>query len=284
MIPGDFVMIDHGTSHLPLVATAYWTAGVRARESRRKDRLFNDPWAAALAGNLGEAWLAQHAEGATLPLVVRTRYFDDFLGRISAEEGIRNVVLMAAGLDTRAFRIDWPQGVRLFELDQQVVMDYKDAILHSLEARPTCRRQMICKDLTEPWKDALLECGFDPHERSAWLLEGLLFYLPNEVVAQIFDALAFLAASGSWLGCDIINGAVLTSSYTKAWIDMQAQSGAPWIGFIDDPEAFLASRGWSAALTQAGQPDANYGRWTLPILPTRAPNMPHYWFVTAKKG
>jgi methyltransferase (TIGR00027 family) len=190
---------------------------------------------------------------------------------------------MGAGLDTRAFRINWRPGVRFFELDLQAVMDYKETILHSLEAKPACVRQVICTNLTQPWKDALLERGFNPNERSVWLLEGLLFYLPCESVRQILDAVDSLTAAGSWLGCDIINSAVLSSPYTKAWVDMQAESGAPWIGFMDDPEAFLAEHGWSADLTQAGQPDAHYGRWTLPILPAKVPNMPHYWFVTAKK-
>ena len=90
-------MIDYGISKSSLGATAYWTAAVRARESRRADRLFNDPWATALAGDLGETWLAQHSEEATLPLVVRTRYFDDFLLRVSSQEGVRNVVILAAG-------------------------------------------------------------------------------------------------------------------------------------------------------------------------------------------
>ena len=277
-------MNDHRISELSLGATAYWTAGVRARESRREDRLFNDPWAAALAGELGETWIAQHSEEATLPLVVRTRYFDDFLLRVSSQKCARNVVILAAGLDTRAFRINWPPGARVFELDQPFVLHHKESVLRFSEAQPTCERRTIHSDLTQPWKDALLESGFDPNESSVWLLEGLLFYLPNDAVAHILDSVSALAAPGSWLGCDIINGSVLSSPYTKAWIDMQARSGAPWIGFLDDPESFLAGRGWSASLTQAGQQDANYGRWTLPILPVKMPNMPHYWFVTAKKG
>jgi hypothetical protein len=64
---------------------------------------------------------------------------------------------------------------------------------------------------------------------------------------------------------------------------MQAHSGAPWIGTLDDPESVLASRGWAATLTQAGQPDANYGRWVLPVIPTKMPNIPHNWYITARK-
>ena len=92
-----------------------------------------------------------------------------------------------------------------------------------------------------------------------------------------------MVAPGSWLGFDIINGAVLTSPWTKPWVDMQAREGAPWIGTLDDPESTLASLGWTATLTQAGQPDANHGRWTLPVIPVKIPDMPHNWFVTAHK-
>ena len=95
---------------------------------------------------------------------------------------------------------------------------------------------------------------------------------------------ADLAASGSWLGCDVINSDVLTSPFTRGWVEMQAQAGAAWQGVLDDPVGFLGGRGWSVTLTQAGQPDANYGRWTLPVIPTTMPNMPHNWFVTARKG
>jgi methyltransferase (TIGR00027 family) len=217
-------------------------------------------------------------------MVLRTRYFDDFLQNISSQHGIRQVVLMAAGLDTRAFRLHWPEGTRIFELDQPAVLEYKEKILHSLNAQPTCERRIIKEDLTESWKDALALNGFDRLARSCWLLEGFLFYLANQTIQELIDEVTSLAGPGSWMGFDIINGAVLTSPWTKAWVDMQAQMGAPWIGTLDDPESFLSARGWTATLSQAGQPDANYGRWTLPVIPTKMPNMPHNWFVSAQKN
>jgi hypothetical protein len=93
-----------------------------------------------------------------------------------------------------------------------------------------------------------------------------------------------LAAPGSRLGFDVINGAMLISPWTRPWVDMQAAAGAPWIGTMDDPVGFLAARGWRASLTQAGQPDASHGRWRLPVIPTAMPDMPHDWFVTAERG
>jgi len=263
--------------------TAHWAAAVRAAESSRGDQLFDDPWAAVLAGNEGKAWLAGRPAGSTITMTLRTRYFDDFLLRVSDEDGLKQIVLMAAGLDARAFRLSWAEGTRLFELDQGAVLDYKERILGSMSARSTCDRRAIRADLTKPWREALVANGFDLHEPSCWLLEGFLFYLPAEIITQIIDQVTVLAAPGSWMGFDINNSDVMTSSFTKAWVDMQSELGAPWLGTLDDPESFLADRGWQATLTQAGQPDANYGRWTLPVIPTRMENMPHNWFVTARK-
>ena len=118
---GGFTMNANST----LAATACWTAAVRARESRREDRLFHDPWAEALAGEQGASWIVQRPEDSTITMALRTRYFDDFLEKISSLDEIRQVVLLAAGFDTRAFRLKWPAGVCIFEMDQPSVMDYK---------------------------------------------------------------------------------------------------------------------------------------------------------------
>jgi methyltransferase (TIGR00027 family) len=266
-----------------LESTAGWTAAVRAAESKREDRLFNDPWAEALAGEPGLAWLAERPADSLNAIVIRTRYFDDFLQQITSRQGIGQVVLMAAGLDTRAYRLEWPGGMKLYELDQPGVLQLKEEIMGSQGAKAGCARQSIAADLAGEWKEALLASGFNPQDPSAWLLEGFLFYIPSETIVKILTGVSGLAASESWLGFDAINGMVLTSPWTMAWVDMQAQSGAPWIGTLEDPQGFLASLGWTATLTQAGQPDANYGRWTLPVIPTDMANMPHNWLVTARK-
>ncbi len=123
------VLSDHA-----LASTARWTAAARARESGRQDHLFDDPWAAALAGQEGADWIAQRPENSTLPIVLRTRYFDDFVQRITQQDGIRQVVLLAAGLDTRGFRLAWPAGVQLFELDQPAVLQHKERVLSAASA------------------------------------------------------------------------------------------------------------------------------------------------------
>jgi methyltransferase (TIGR00027 family) len=188
---------------------------VRALESRRADRLFDDPWAAALAGKEGEAWMAQRSPESVIPIVLRTRFFDDFLQCIGVEHGIRQIVLMAAGLDTRAFRLQWPAQTRLFELDLPAVMAHKEAILREHGAQPGCARQSIGVDLADPWAAALIEAGYDAQQPSGWLLEGFLFYLPAATLTQLLDEVDALAARGSWLGFDIINGVMLTSPLTQ---------------------------------------------------------------------
>jgi methyltransferase (TIGR00027 family) len=277
-------MVDKITDKCAIGSTAYWTAAARAAETERTDRLFEDPWAVALAGSEGAAWVATRSSDSLTPMVLRIRYFDDFLQRVATESPLRQVVLLAAGLDTRAFRLTWPAGTVIFELDQPGILLQKDQVLLSLGAHPTCTRHIIEVDLTSPWEKPLLGAGFDPTLPSLWLMEGFFFYIQENFIAQILDKVNDLSASGSALGFDIINRETLTSPYTRQWIEMQAASGAPWIGAMDDPAGFLSSRGWQAKLSQAGAPDANHDRWRLPILPVNLPGMPHNWFVTAKKS
>lgn len=276
-------MTDKTTHDSLLGATSRWTAGVRARESRREDRLFNDPWAASLAGPEGEEWVEHRSGDNGVSITIRTRFFDDFLQRVTHEYQVRQVVLMAAGLDTRAFRLNWPEQTRLFELDQPQVLQYKDRVLGAAGAQPTCERHVVEVDLTGPWTDALVKAGFDARQPSVWLLEGFLHYLPKESITRILNNISSLASSGSWLGFDTINGAMLTSQWTHQFVQALADAGVPWLGTIDEPEEFLRPMGWEAAITQPGEKDANYRRWPYPVLPREMPDVPRSWYVTAWK-
>jgi methyltransferase (TIGR00027 family) len=266
-----------------LESTARWTAAARGLESRREDRLFYDPWAVELAGEDGAAWLEGRPEDSVLPMVLRTRYFDGFLLRVTSEQRIRQVVLMAAGLDTRAFRLAWPAGTVLYELDRPAVLQYKENVLQAAGAEPVCERRTVEADLTEPWEKALASAGFEAQEPAAWLLEGFLFYLDDNTLRRILDQVATLAAPVSWMGFDVVNTDMFKSEWTRPWVEMQAAAGAPWRSTLDDPVGFLAGRGWTATLSQAGAPDANHGRWTLPVIPTTMPGMPHNWYVIAHR-
>lgn len=266
-----------------LASTAHWTAAVRALESTRPDRLFNDPWAEALAGETGRVWMDQRTPESVIPIILRTRYFDDFLERTTRQVSLQQVVLVGAGLDTRAYRLKWPPGTRLFELDQPGLLAYKEQVLLATGAQPACQRQAVGADLTEPWQEKLLQRDFDPLRPTLWLLEGFLFYLSNTDLESVLDQVTHLAAAGSWAGFDVVNNLVYSSPFTLKWVEMQAKAGAPWISWLDDPHSFLAERGWRASLSQAGAPEANFGRWNLPVIPTELPGMPHNWYVTAEK-
>jgi methyltransferase (TIGR00027 family) len=268
----------------PLASTAYWTAAVRALETRRPDRLIDDPWAELLAGETGREWIQPKSPESVVPIVLRTRYFDDAIDLANRESGIRQFVLMGAGLDTRAYRLAWPEGTTVFELDLPELLAYKESILHQANAQMRCERVPVSTDMTQEWIPDLLKAGFKEGLSSGWLLEGFLFYLPSLSVVSLLEQVSHLSAKDSWLGFDIINSEMLTSPITRTWIEMQKAAGAPWIGTLDNPEEFLANLGWTANLTQAGQPDANHGRWTLPVIPTTMVNIPHNWFVTARKN
>jgi methyltransferase (TIGR00027 family) len=273
-----------GAPAAPLAATDRWIAAARAAETGRPDRLLEDPWAAALAGPEGEDWLGARAGSPALAvMIIRARFFNDFLRRVTGPGGVGQVVLLGAGLDTRGYRLAWPGRVQVFELDQPEVLDRKQAILDGAGAEPRCARRAVGVDLTGRWTTGLLEAGFDPGAPSCWLAEGFLFYLSGDGVARLLDEVTGLAQAGSWLGFDISNAATLTHPLTREWIDMQARLGAPWLSTLDDPAAFLADRGWRATLTQPGEPGADFGRWRFPVPPPGLSGAPRHWFVTAHR-
>ncbi len=272
----------------PLISTACWIAAVRARESERADRLFNDPWAAGLAGEEGPAWRQRTTGGKDeneVGLAIRTRFFDDFLLDVTRQHAVRQVVIAAAGMDTRAFRLTWPPQTHLFELDLPPIFVCKEQLLSTAGAVPTCQRQVVPVDLSDAsWVDAVQQAGFDPGQRVVWLLEGLLFYLPAEVVTSLFERITTLSVRGSWLGCELKNSEMLTSPHTRSWIELLAREGAAWISSLDEPEAFLAERGWRARVIEPGEDGAHFGRWPFPVIPRSEPGVPRTFFVTALRS
>ncbi|HEY7956055.1 MAG TPA: SAM-dependent methyltransferase, partial [Polyangia bacterium] len=182
-----------------VAATSLWVAASRALESERPDALFHDPFARRLAGDEGfvieEARRkANLARGGHPPsLEIRTRFLDD---RIAAalERGPLQCVLFAAGMDARAYRLPWPPGTRLFELDQPSVLAYKEEKLAGVA--PTCDRRALAIDLRDDFTAALEAGGFDRHAPAIFLVEGLLLYLHEPEVRTLFSRLDALAAPG----------------------------------------------------------------------------------------
>jgi len=281
------VTVDPATN--PIAPTSRWMAAARARESERADRLFDDPLAAALAGPEGFAWLermetAALSSGPGLYPVIRTRFFDDFLLDACKASGIRQVVLAAAGLDTRAFRLDWPADTQLYELDFPEVLDDKDAVIEEAGARASCERRPVRVDLKEgDWPDALLTAGYSPESQSVWLIEGLLFYLVSNDVHGLLERVSALTAAGSHLGLDVMNRGLFFSPVAWPMRAALAQRGATGRFGTNDPETLMANHGWKADVTQPGEEGANFGRWPRPMLPREIPGVPRSFLVTARR-
>jgi methyltransferase (TIGR00027 family) len=238
------------------------TAASRARESARQDALFVDPWADLLAGSAGKEFLERHEDvlTATTPIfVVRHRFFDDFLTD-AARRGLHQIVLIAAGLDTRAYRLAWPGGTNLFELDQPQVLAYKQGVLDRAGATPTCARVPVAADLRDDWTAILLAAGFRPDEPTVWLAEGLLFYLPETSARALLTTMASLSASGSVMGTDTMSATMLASEDRRAWVSLYADSGAPFVFGTDDPEGFVSSCGWKPTIHLGRDLGGDYGR------------------------
>jgi methyltransferase (TIGR00027 family) len=270
--------------------TSRWVAAARARESQRLDRLFDDPLAAALAGPEGFAWLdelerAQPWGEPALYVVIRTRFFDEFLLRATWEAGARQVVLLAAGMDARAFRLGWPPGTRLYELDRQEVIDAKDAVASGASAHPTCERQTIGVDLEHPcWSEALLSAEYEAQEWSVWLAEGLLFYITEAATRALLRGVSVLAAPHSQLGADLVNRDLLGSPVMWPLLEILSRRGAPGRFGTNDPEPLFAEHGWEAEITQPGEREANYGRWPYPVAPRRMPGVPRLFLIRAQRS
>jgi methyltransferase (TIGR00027 family) len=214
-------------------------------------------------------------------LAIRTRFLDDLLLQVVAA-GVRQVVILAAGMDARAFRLPWPEGTSIYELDRPEVLAAKEATLAG--AQPRCQWHTLGVDLAEPsWPRLVAEAGFDPAARSAWLVEGLLMYLEEGTVRSLLETVAVLAQPGSWLGADLIGAAVIQSPLFQPWRALFAAQNAPLRFGTDTPEGLFADAGWEATALQPGDEGANYGRWTLPVLPRELLGLPRSFLVAARR-
>jgi methyltransferase (TIGR00027 family) len=246
---------------------------VRAEESRRADRLFDDPYAqafldaapgafaeeerAAPGGGLASLGAAFYVHG-----VVRTRFFDDYLLATCAS-GCRQMVLLAAGLDARAFRLPWPEGARLFEIDLPEVLDFKEEVLAGRGAVPRCERVVVPADLSAEWPPELTKAGLRLDERTAWLAEGLLVYLSGDEAARLLDAVGRLSAPGSRLSFEhgaIADAALLARVRTVPGMGRYA---ALWKGGLgEDAAGWLKHHGWHVQTRDLASVAASCGRRT----------------------
>ena len=265
--------------------TAFMTAAIRALESERPDRLFTDPFARSLAGEEGFRMLRSPEGGmpdAGVYIAIRTRFFDDFAVS-AANAGIRQVVLVAAGMDTRALRLEWPASTTVFELDDPQLLHLKNSILGGHPSSAQCHRVPVGVDLEGVWSSVLEAAGFRASAASLWLAEGLFYYLQENAVAAILARISENSAPGSALGADFISRSFLTSPWMTRALNSLAKQGTPWLSATNDPEGLLGSLGWSAHVTSPGEPGAGQGRWPYPVLPRSVKEVPHSFMVTAHK-
>jgi methyltransferase (TIGR00027 family) len=196
-------------------ATATMVAASRAVASRGPDALLDDPLADPLVRAVGSDAFIRIIDGEidfeddplfnrkarTEQITVRTRFFDDFFTG-ATRDGVRQAVILASGLDTRAYRLRWPAGTVVYEIDQPQVIAFKTNALADLGAAPTADRRAIGIDLRDDWPAALREGGFDVTQPTAWSAEGLLPYLPPEAQDRLFDNITALSAPGSRLATE----------------------------------------------------------------------------------
>ena len=271
-----------------LAQTARWTAAARARESQRPDRLFEDPLAAVLAGEQGFALLdAEPPEARDNPyLAIRTYFFDDWLERVTRQEQVQQVVLVAAGMDSRAFRLRWPAELVLFEVDQPALLELKAELLSSTGFSSTCERRPVGVDLErDAWADRLRAAGFRDDTASVWLAEGFFEYLPAAAVESVLVATAALSAPGSRLGADFVSEDLLRSPWMTAYLSELERRGTPWRFGTNQPEHLLERYGWRAdQVRQPGEEGAGAGRWPWPVAPRDVPGLPRSFLVTATRA
>jgi methyltransferase (TIGR00027 family) len=207
--------------------TATMVAAARAVATRADRPLIDDPFAEPLVRAVGVDLLTRVATGEVNPsdlndvhdgagasggssgamsrmadnMAVRTKFFDEFfLGATQA--GIKQVVILASGLDSRAYRLAWPAQTVVYEVDQPQVIEFKSRTLAELGAAPTAERRVVAIDLRDDWPAALRAAGFDPAQPTAWSAEGLLGYLPPEAQDRLLDTITELSASGSRLATE----------------------------------------------------------------------------------
>jgi methyltransferase (TIGR00027 family) len=254
-------------------ATATAVAASRALASQNPDALLNDPWAEPLVRAVGIDTFVklidgqiEHGDDVLLnrramreQIAVRTRYFDDFFVQ-ATEAGIRQAVILASGLDTRAYRLPWPSGTNVFEIDQPQVIEFKTQTLADLGAEPTARRTAVAIDLREDWPTALREAGFDPQQPTAWSAEGLLVYLPPEAQDRLFDNIAALSAPGSRIATEHMDMRNVPADWAERLTERSRRIGSNinlaelfYTGDRNPAADYLGAQGWRTEIKTTEQ-------------------------------
>jgi methyltransferase (TIGR00027 family) len=247
-------------------ATATAVAASRALATKQADPLITDPFADPLVKAVGLDYCNRLADGdidyrddetpwftvdrMCEQIAVRTRYFDDFFADATAA-GIRQAVILASGLDTRAYRLAWPAGTVVFEIDQPQVIEFKTRTLAEQGATPTADRRNIGIDLRDDWPKALRDSGFDPSRPTAWIAEGLLIYLPPDAQDRLLDNITVLSAPGSRLATEHMDVTGLTGDWAQKLTERARRLGSDinlaelfYSGDRNTAGEYLRAHGW----------------------------------------
>ncbi|WP_067674269.1 class I SAM-dependent methyltransferase [Nocardia miyunensis] len=261
--------------------TALGVATFRAVETAQPDALIHDDCAPLFIEAAGEPRslqaLATPGEAEFLPVArmtgVRTKFFDEFF-LAAAASGVRQAVILASGLDARGYRLDWPVGTTVFEIDQPKVLEFKHQVLSDNEVVPRAVLRTVPVDLRNDWPAALSAAGFDADRPTAWSAEGLLPYLPSAAQDALFERIHTLSAPGSHLAVEGFSGRPDIARISAA--AKQEMSTSPF-GDIDvtalfyddertDPIQWLTDRGWRVDSANVTELSARYDR-PAPELP-----------------
>lgn len=257
--------------------TAFETALLRALEHRRPDRLFADPCARTFleAAGIGDEVPAHKRDFAAVlgpQVAVRTRFLDDVL-LTATSGGCRQVVLVASGMDARPWRLDWPAGTEVFELDQEPVLRFKHAVAPASSAvRP------VAADLRGDWALALREAGFDTGRPTAWLTEGLLYAWDEAGADRLLATISELSAPGSVIAFDHLE----SSEALRAAIDaIDPHLASLWQPGPADPARWLTRHGWKPDVSDLDDVAAAYGRKVHPAYDRAAGGTSRAWLGRA---
>jgi methyltransferase (TIGR00027 family) len=198
-------------------ATATMVATSRALATRDDNALIHDPFAEPLVRAVGMEYFTRMLDGhapaddpdydpkrSSEHMAVRTRFYDDFFLN-AVRGGIRQVVILASGLDTRAYRLSWPAGTVVYEVDVAEVLEFKSRTMTELSVEPATDRRAVAIDLRDDWPAALRNAGFDPSAQTAWSAEGLLVDLPSDAQDALFDRITAVSAPRSQLTCEYVS-------------------------------------------------------------------------------
>jgi methyltransferase (TIGR00027 family) len=270
-------------------------ASARAAETRSENPLIRDPFAQVFLDAAGDGVWNWHSAPQLPPELIeaepelqlqmqsmvgymacRTAFFDQFFVD-ATRAGIRQAVILAAGLDARSWRLPWPDGVTVYELDQPKVLEFKLSTLAEHGAEPACNRVAVAVDLRQDWPAALQQVGFDPSAPSVWSAEGLMPYLPAAAQELLFDRVHGLTVAGSRVAVEALGPKFLDPEYRAKrrermdrirglMADVDPQREIPRTDELwyfeerEDVGDWFRRHGWDVTVTPSDKLMAGYGR------------------------